>query len=331
MQAFIRAQWNKRGLWAWLWLPLSLLVCVLASLKRKTYEWGLFKASRVNATVIVIGNLSVGGTGKTPLVAYIAQLLSKQGYQPGIISRGYKGSANHWPQNVSPDSDPKKVGDEPVMLASLTGCPTVAGPDRVRSAQRLIDQNNCDVILSDDGFQHLKLARDINILVFDALLNDGLGNRWCLPSGPLREPASARQAADMQIFHERIPNSIERAAYTMTLMPLKIYAQKDKAIASMNLLRQQPLHAIAGIGNPARFFESARGLGLNILEQPFSDHHLYTAEDLQFDDEYHVITTQKDAIKLARIKTQRTIWVLPVQANPGARFDTDLLKKLRTL
>ncbi len=331
MQAFIRAQWNKRGLWAWFWLPLSLLVCALASIKRKAYERGLFKASRVNAIVIVVGNLSVGGTGKTPLVAYIAKLLSKQGYRPGIISRGYKGSAHHWPQNVSPESNPLEVGDEPVMLASLTGCPVVAGPDRARSAQQLINQNNCDVILSDDGFQHLKLARDINILVFDATLDNGLGNRWCLPSGPLRESASARRAADMEVFHGIAPTSNHDTAYTMTLVPGETYALKDKAIAPMNLLTQQPLHAVAGIGAPARFFDSARELGLNILEQPFDDHHLYTAEDLQFNDDYDVITTQKDAIKLAHIETRRTIWVLPVQASPGTNFDTDLLGKLRTL
>ncbi len=331
MQAFIRAQWNKRGIWAWLWLPLSLLVCALASLKRKAYEEGLFTASRVNAPVIVIGNLSVGGTGKTPLVAHIAQLLDKQGYQPGIISRGYKGSARRWPQNVTPESNPQKVGDEPVMLAGLTGCPVVAGPDRIRSAQQLIDQNKCDVILSDDGFQHLKLVRDINILVFDAALNDGLGNRWCLPSGPLREPAGARRAADMQVFHENVPGSTRGATYAMTLIPGEIYALNDNTIASMDLLKQQPLHAVAGIGNPGRFFESARGLGLNILEQSFDDHHVFTTKDLAFDDEYDVITTQKDAIKLANIETRRAIWVLPVQADPGTRFDADLLDKLRTL
>jgi tetraacyldisaccharide 4'-kinase len=331
VQAFIRAQWDKRGIWAWLWLPLSLLVCALAALKRKAYKWGLFKTSRITAPVLVIGNLSVGGAGKTPLVAHIAELLSNHGYQPGIISRGYKGSARHWPQNVTPESDPLKVGDEPVMLAALTGCPVVAGPDRARSAQQLVDQNNCDVILSDDGFQHLKLARDINILVFDTALNDGLGNRWCLPSGPLREPASARRAADMQVFHGSAPEERKGAAYAMTLLPGEIYAQKDKAIASMDHLKQQPLHAVAGIGNPMRFFTSARSLGLTILEQPFNDHHLFTEVDLQFDDEYDVVTTQKDAIKLARIATRRTIWVLPVQASPGKRFDTDLLEKLRTL
>lgn len=331
MQAFLRAQWNKNGLWAWICLPLSLLVCSYAGLKRKAYLWGLIKATRASAPVIVIGNLSVGGAGKTPLVAHIAQLLINQGYRPGIISRGYKGSASQWPQKVSASSNPLEVGDEPVMLAAQTGCPVMAGPNRPDSAQRLIDQRGCDVLLSDDGFQHLKLARDIDILVFDSAYGDGLGNHWCLPSGPLREPACARKAADMQVFQGGSAKPVGPGIYTMTLLPGKIYALGDKRIANIELLQQHPLHAVAGIARPARFFDSARGAGLTIIEHPFDDHHAYSPVDLEFSDEHHVITTEKDAIKLAGLHTPKTIWVLPVQAIMNSRFDADLLDKLRSL
>ncbi len=331
MQTFLRAQWSKRGLWAWIFLPLSLLVCLLAGLKRKAYQWGLLKATGVSAPVIVIGNLSVGGAGKTPLVAHIAQLLVNQGYRPGIISRGYKGSASQWPHNVSASSDPLEVGDEPVMLAAQTGCPVIAGPNRPDSAQRLIDQQGCDVLLSDDGFQHLKLARDIDILVFDITYGDGLGNRWCLPSGPLREPACARKAADMQVFHGGSAKPIGTDVYSMTLLPGKIYALKDKQIANIELLQRHPLHAVAGIGRPARFFDSARDAGLTIIEHAFDDHHAYSPADLEFNDEHHVITTEKDAIKLAGLHSAKTIWVLPVQARMDKHFDANLLKKLRNL
>lgn len=292
------------------------------------YQQRILKQIRVNAPVIVVGNLSVGGSGKTPLIAHIAQLLLKQGYQPGIISRGYKGTAADWPQNVTPASDPDRVGDEPVMLAALTRCPVMAGPDRADSAQQLIDRDNCNVILSDDGFQHLKLARDIDVLVFDTSLSNGLGNGWCLPSGPLRESPSAREQADMQVMHGSAPGSNKSGTYPMILLPGDIYELTERGKADIDILRQQPLHAIAGIGNPGRFFENLRVAGLTIIEHAFDDHHSFTPEDFKFDDEYDFITTEKDAIKLMSVQTPKMIWVLPVHAKLGHHFDADLLDRL---
>ncbi len=331
MQSFLRAQWDKRGLWAWLWLPLSLFVCLIARLKRWAYQRGIYSSTRVSAPVIVVGNLSVGGTGKTPLVAHIALLLLSHGYRPGIVSRGYKGAASQWPQTVTPASDPSQVGDEPVLLTTLTRCVVVAGPTRAESAQQLIQQHDCNVILSDDGFQHLKLARDINILVFDTANGNGLGNGWCLPSGPLRESASARKAAHMQVFHGATNTPVTADVYSMALLPDKIYSLKDRTVTPAERLRQQPLHAIAGIGRPARFFDTLRLMGLTIIEHAFDDHHPFSAKDLEFGDEYDLITTEKDAIKLTGIPTTQIIWVLPVVAKPGEPFDTDILQNLRKL
>lgn len=331
VQQFLHKQWSKRGLWAWFFLPLSLFVCLLAQLKRQAYLRGIFKQTHLTVPVIVIGNLSVGGTGKTPLVTHIAQLLINKGYRPGIISRGYKGTASHWPQLVTTSSDPVQVGDEPVMLATLTRCPVVAGPNRVESAQRLITDHACDVILSDDGFQHLKLARDIDILVFYTMQSDGLGNGWCLPSGPLREPASAQKSADMLVFHGTHSKPDTSSAYSMTLVPGEIYALNDKTVADTDRLRQQPLHAVVGIGHPARFFDSLRNQGLTIIEHAFDDHHSFISDDLDFDDDYQIITTEKDAIKLMLFPGGTKIWVLPIQVKPGKHFDANLLKKLWNL
>lgn len=329
LQAFLRSQWTRRGVWAWLWSPLSLLVCLVARLKRLLYQLGIRKQTRIPVPLIVIGNLSVGGAGKTPLVAYLADLLRKEGYRPGILSRGYKGSASQWPQNVVASSDPDQVGDEPVMLAQLTGCPVVAGPDRVASARKLTGAHQCNLIISDDGFQHLQLARDIDILVFDTQRGEGLGNGWCLPSGPLRESAATRKYADMQVMHGVTTGKVVPNSFSMSLKPGRMYALNNrKKKADYRTLQQQPLHAIAGIGRPERFFESLRTAGLTVIEHPFDDHHHYTAADLQFDDQYGLVTTEKDAIKLAAIETSKTVWVLPVQAILEQGFRVQLLTLL---
>lgn len=310
--------------------PLGLLVCALAGLKRFAYQQRWCKQTQIGVPLIVVGNLSVGGSGKSPLVTSIARLLVKQGYQPGIICRGYKGQATCWPQAVNPDSDPMLMGDEAVMLARQTGCPVMAGANRVQAAQSLRDETKCDVIVSDDGFQHLKLARDIDIVVIDAAR--GLGNHWCLPAGPLREAPVALKAADMVVYHLPEMSSPTAAdAYKMRLQPATIYAVNSGASGEIESLKQAPLHAVAGIGHPARFFETLRQLGLTIIEHPFPDHHLYEKAALKFDDAHDIITTEKDALKLAALNLTGTIWVLPVQAVLDQAFETDLLAKLNAL
>jgi len=317
--------------WAWLALPLSTLLCLLAGFRRYTYQRGWKQRQQLKVPVIVIGNVSIGGAGKTPLVAAIARRLQAQGYQPGIVSRGYKGEALTWPQFVSPDSDPRLVGDETVMLAQQTGCPVIAGPERTLSAKQLIDQHGCDVILSDDGFQHFKLQRDIDIVVVDAAR--GLGNRWCLPSGPLRESPSALKFADMIVLNGSSPHPVRGVTdikhYDMQLHPGAPYAIADRApCRDIEQLKQTTLHAIAGIGHPQRFFDMLRDMGFSIIEHPYPDHHAYSEQDVAFDDQLPLITTEKDAIKLARIKINSATWVMPVRAQTDPGFSTDLLNML---
>ncbi len=330
MQLFFHRIWQTRGFWAWLMLPISWLVCGLAWAKRALYEQGWLAQKAVSVPVIVVGNIAVGGSGKTPLVAYLVGLLKENGFAPGVISRGYKGEARAWPQAVSADSDPKQVGDEPVMLAVQAQCPVVAGPNRVKSARYLLDHNECDVIVSDDGFQHLSLARDIDIVVTDR--QRGLGNGWCLPAGPLRESASSIKHADMRVDH--VEQSLSVALnndYLMTLKPGQVRSL-DGAPAAENLdLFQAPLHAIVGIGHPARFFDSLRRLGYEIIEHAFADHHRYTPAELDFGDGNSIITTAKDAIKIADLSINVPVWVLPVSAILSANFKDDLLIKLKTI
>ncbi|MEE9447472.1 MAG: tetraacyldisaccharide 4'-kinase [Arenicellales bacterium] len=338
MEKFILTQWQKRGLFAWLMSPLSLCICVLAQLKRWAYQSGILKQHALSVPVIVVGNISVGGTGKSPLVAHIAQLLQQHNFKPGIICRGYKGKADTWPQFVKADSQPDWVGDEPVMLAMQTHCPVMAGPDKVQAAQALIkgdssprsktEKHGCDVIISDDGFQHLRLARDIDVVV----LGD-MGNGWCIPAGPLREAKAALSSADICVIH-RADNQQDnqrdsaQSSFEMALASGEIYALDDQQLANLSALKQTHLHAVAGIGRPERFFEILRGLGLSFTEHIFADHHDYIASDVDFNDNDLIITTEKDAIKLARLQGLRKTWVLPVKATLSSEFDQQLLKKL---
>lgn len=323
IQQQIQAQWQKRGIWAWLMSPLALLVCIFAGVKRWAYQSGCLKQTKIAMPVIVVGNISVGGSGKTPLVIYLAKLLKDNGYQPGIICRGYKGKAPIWPQAVSDKSCVEQVGDEAVLLAKSAQCPVMAGPVRAQAAQQLINESHCDVILSDDGYQHLKLARDIDVVVVDS--KRGLGNGWCLPSGPLRERQSALQKANFIVHHGL--NEDTTNDYAMHLSSGELETLDGGVVNSNNIIKQ-PVHAVTGIGHPQRFFDTLRALGFNILEHAFADHHAYTAQDINFKDDHVIITTAKDAVKLMKYDTRSAIYVLPVQAQLTQQFNAAFLQKL---
>ena len=191
--------WYTRSPWLLLLTPLSLLFRVVVGARRLAYRVGIKRSTRVSLPVIVVGNITVGGTGKTPLVVWLAGYLREKGHAPGIVSRGYGGTASHWPQQVRADSDPAVVGDEAVLLAATTGCPMAVAPDRVAAAQALVDQGGCDVIISDDGLQHYALQRDIEIAVIDGVRRFGSG--FLLPAGPLREPLKRLQQVDLVVVN----------------------------------------------------------------------------------------------------------------------------------
>jgi tetraacyldisaccharide 4'-kinase len=286
------------------------------------YGVGLFETTRLQVPVVVVGNITVGGTGKTPLVSWLAGHLRQAGYRPGIVSRGYGGNAKTWPRAVTPDSDPAEVGDEPVLLARRAGCPVVVGPDRVADARMLLSEHDCDLIIADDGLQHLALGRDLEIAVVDGMRR--LGNGRCLPAGPLREPAARLAGVDFQVCN----GSPQGEELGMQLSGGRLHrVGEDDIVADPAGLAGAPVHAVAGIGNPARFFADLRGLGLEVIEHPFPDHHTYVAADIAFGDGRPVIMTEKDAVKCVAFAGP-VHWYLPVQASPDPALGRRILQRL---
>lgn len=299
--------------------PLGWLYCFCAVMRRAAYRIGILKTHRVDAPVIVVGNISVGGTGKTPLAIWIARLLKSTGLRPGIVSRGYRGRADKWPQQVRPDSDPVTVGDEPVLLARATGCPVAADPNRVRAARTLLEHVECDVIISDDGLQHLALGRDVEIAVVDGTRRHGNGR--CLPAGPLREPASRLGTVDMVVANGGgLPGEFD-----MRLMMEEAENLLEASLRrSLESFRASPVHAVCGIGAPERFFMDLERAGLTLIRHRFPDHHRFSAADIRFDDANPVLMTEKDAVKCRRFADPRH-WCVPVQARLPKAFGARLL------
>lgn len=315
-----RYWYGRPGLVTWLLLPLTALFCALAGLRRFGYRHGWLHAERLPVPVVVVGNITVGGSGKTPLVAALVQRLREAGYRPGIVSRGYGGQAQQWPQAVDATSDPRQVGDEPVLLARATGCPVAVGPDRPAAAQRLLAAG-VDVIVADDGLQHYRLGRDIEIAVVDG--ERRFGNGWCLPSGPLRERPARLRRVDFVVAN----GAAAAGEVAMTLHPgrLRNVAQPERE-AELTALAAAP-HAVAGIGHPGRFFAMLRRAGLTPVEHPFPDHHRFAPADLAFGDGRPVVMTEKDAVKCAPF-AQPDWWYLPVEAELPESFGAALLDRL---
>jgi tetraacyldisaccharide 4'-kinase len=303
-------------------MPLSMLYDDAMRFRRFCYRKNLLRKTRLPVPVIVVGNLTVGGTGKTPLVVFLAELLQKQGYQPGIITRGYGGNSQHWPQVVTADSSTNQVGDEAVLLAIRSGCPVVAGPERGVDGQRLIDQFGCDVILCDDGLQHYALERDIEIVVIDG--ERRFGNGYTLPCGPLREPANRINSVDFVVVNGETTQEHEFYMAVDGNAAVNLVTREEKKLHDF----QTECHALAGIGNPKRFFDLLKREKLNIKEQAFPDHYRYRAKDIQFKDTLPVLMTEKDAVKCKDFADERH-WFVPVKAFVQQQFTDQLLNQLK--
>lgn len=304
-------------------LPLTWLFLAVVWLRRRAYRAGLLRVHKVSVPVIVVGNITVGGTGKTPLVAWLAGFLRQAGYTPGIVMRGYGGKARSWPQQVRPDSDPVVVGDEAVLLARHTQCPMAVGPDRVAAARALIEHSGCNLIIADDGLQHYALARDIEILVIDGVRR--FGNGLCLPAGPLREQLSRLKEVDLIVTN----GLAGRLEFPMKMVGATARRLNDRTIERpLAQFSGQTVHAVAGIANPARFFESLRKAGLRITEHAFPDHHAFRPEDVNFEDAAPVLMTEKDAVKCRRFARDYD-WYVPVDAQPDPRVGERVLTLLK--
>ena len=307
-----------------LW-PLSLLFGTVVRLRRWLYQQGFGRNETFTVPLIVVGNITVGGTGKTPLVARLVELLREAGYQPGVISRGYGGQSAQWPRHVAADSDPLQVGDEPLLLAQRCRCPVVVGPDRIAAARALLATYPCNVIISDDGLQHYPLRRDIEIAVVDGFRR--LGNAACLPAGPLREPPSRLRDVDFVVGN----GAARGDEYLMCLRgDVAVNLADPYVSAALTGFRYSTVHAVAGIGDPVRFFDHLRHSRLRILEHPFPDHHHFCPDDLQFRQDMPVLMTEKDAVK-CRLFAPEGCWYVPVSAQLDPAFEENVLKRLATV
>lgn len=313
--------WYGKHLLTIVLLPLSWIFCGLVLLRRKLYLAGILRSTRFPVPIVVVGNITVGGSGKTPLVTALVHWLQLQGFKPGIVSRGYGGRARHWPQQVRPDSDPQMVGDEPVMLSRNCNVPMAVAPDRVAAVQALLSHSECDVIVSDDGLQHYRMARDIEIAVVDGIRR--FGNGFCLPAGPLREPQGRLRKVDYVISN----GLAMRMEFPMEVTATHVVNLVTGEQQPLEALRHRSVHAVAGIGNPARFFAYLRKQGFEVIEHAFPDHYPFKRADLDFGDDQAVIMTEKDAVKCARYATENA-WYMPVKAHLDDRFVLSFRAKL---
>lgn len=321
----LQQAWYTPGGAPWWLLPLSFLFRGVVNLRRVLYRRGLLTVWHPGVPVIVVGNISVGGTGKTPLVVWLAQRLRAHGYRPGIVTRGYGGKAQDWPRSVTPHSDPALVGDEPVLLAQRCDCPIVAAPDRVAAVRHLLEATDCNVVISDDGLQHYRLGRDIEIIVIDGIRR--FGNGACLPAGPLREPPQRLTEADFVVVNGGPPAPGEFGMQLRAGMAIPLVGGERKPLGAFS---GQRVHAVAGIGNPQRFFDTLQGQGLEVIPHPFPDHHPYQARDLVFDDDFPVLMTEKDAVKL-RPYAGAGQWYVPVDADMPPELEAALMQRLERI
>ena len=321
--------WTRRGLLACLLWPLSLLFGLLAAGRRTLYRLGVLRIHRVAVPVIVVGNVFVGGTGKTPFVLWLIAQLRMAGFSPGVIARGYGASAMA-PRQVMASSLAAEVGDEALLIVQRTGVPMMVGRDRPAVARALLDQYpELDVIISDDGLQHTALARDIEIILTDAR---GAGNGWLLPAGPLREPLSRRR--DFSVFNSLgtdVP--VGAGNFAMTLVGDTAERLNDPSqrlpLASLN---GQRLLAAAGIGNPARFFTLLKNAGLQFDELPLTDHNAFEDHPCATISADKILITEKDAVKCRQnrlLENDPRLWVVPVDARIEPALAQQIVEKLR--
>ncbi|MDH5393165.1 MAG: tetraacyldisaccharide 4'-kinase, partial [Gammaproteobacteria bacterium] len=280
--------WYNKNPVAWILWPVSLVFCLLVWLRKKAYKSGILKSYKAEKPVLVVGNISVGGTGKTPLIIELCKLFSSWGLNVGIISRGY-GGTGPWPHQLTHEASATVSGDEPVQLYQRTKLPIVVGPDRVEDATLLCQQNKIDIILADDGLQHYRMQRDLELVVIDN--ERRFGNGFCLPAGPLREPVSSLSEKSWCLY-----NGGDQL-YSFKIIPVSVAHLQSGEIKSLDCFNSQSVHAVAGIGNPQRFFTMLKASGLKIIEHAFPDHYQFTDDDLNFDDDFPVLMTEKDSVK----------------------------------
>lgn len=355
---WIVQSWDSAGPRQWILRPLAGLYAGYMRLRRHCYASGWIKSEGLAVPVIVVGNLTVGGTGKSPLVRALVAALRRRGYRPGIVARGYGGNSTDWPVLVRPDSDPAEVGDEPVEHALLSDAQGVSvAPSRVAAARRLIETTDCDVIVADDGLQHLAMRRDIDIVVVDGLR--GFGNGRCLPAGPLRESQGVLLKVDHVVINAPEQGSLERDRNSDACGQLQQQLERrlgGRAVQCWNsrlrsgtiaaadgsgrsidvsTLNAQSTVCVSGVGNPQRFEAMLAGLGVRLTARHrFPDHHRFTPQDLQVSAGAQILMTMKDAVKCrawfgSHPELAKRCWYLNVSARIDSDFVDAIVEKIQ--
>ncbi|KQV78513.1 tetraacyldisaccharide 4'-kinase [Massilia sp. Root351] len=348
LESTLTRNWLRRGALACALWPLSLVFGGLAGLRSGLFRAGVLKSERLPVPVVVVGNIFIGGTGKTPLTIWLVQALQQAGFHPGVISRGF-GSKDSAPRLVTAASTPQQVGDEPLLIAMRTGCPVMVGRDRAAAGRALLAADPAvNILVADDGLQHYKLQRDVEIVLFDGR---GVGNGWLLPAGPLREQPSRRR--DVTVVNAPAlpaalaasvapPGAVRGRADARAAAPVQMIlagdtaerlADRSERVSLAELAgRKLRVAAAAGIGNPGRFFGMLRGAGLEPIELPLPDHHDFLDRPFDGLDVDIVLMTEKDAVKCAQIEELRDdprLWVVPVTARIDAALAEYIVEKCR--
>ena len=314
--------WYQKSTWLLLLVPLSWLFRAISRLRRIVLQWR-FQGQSYAMPVVVIGNISLGGSGKTPLIIALAKALSERGYSVGVVSRGYGGASAQYPLVVRPDTPVSQSGDEPLLVAKKLGCPVVVDPNRGRAVEKLVESFSCDLILSDDGLQHYRLHRDVEIAVVDGRRR--FGNGYTLPAGPLRESSRRLKEVDFIIQNGGIVEPDDPGTYIVQLETsgLRRFGSSE-LIGFDQWVESTNIHAVAAIGHPERFFESLRKMGFKVDSEPKNDHQTLTARDIGFDDDLPVVITAKDAVKYQDLVPDN-LWVLEVEMALDNEFVSSLI------
>lgn len=347
LEATLTRNWLRRGWLAWSLLPISLFFRLLVGLRRRLYASGCLRSGRLPVPVVVVGNIFIGGTGKTPFTIWLVETLRRAGFRPGVISRGH-GSKADLPRMVERDSLAQSVGDEPLLIAQRAQCPVMVGRDRLAAGRALLAARpEIDIIISDDGLQHYGLQRQVEIVLFDAR---GVGNGWLLPAGPLREPAA--RPRDFTVLNRpngqdwqnqpksaealRHPRSGQFAAMHLRGEIAERLADPCQRVALQSLAAEGgKIVAAAGIGNPARFFDMLRAAGLRFTEMPLPDHYDFARDPFTTSVAIAadiILITEKDAVKCRQIENLRTnpsLWVVPVTARIDGALAEQIVEKCR--
>ncbi|MCU7836024.1 MAG: tetraacyldisaccharide 4'-kinase [gamma proteobacterium symbiont of Taylorina sp.] len=338
MNSFFSHNWQTINIISLILSPLSLIFCVLVSIRRLFYRTGLLNSYTSSLPVIVVGNIYIGGSGKTPFVIWLVKQLKMAGFKPGIVSRGYgalndKKSNCPFPRLVNQQQNPQLFADEPLLIHQQTHCPVIIDPVRNHALQKIEQDTDCDIIISDDGLQHYAMSRDIEINITDA--RRLYGNGLCLPAGPLREGRRRLKSIDYLVYNTsqqkklNVDSAYVDNEYSMSYIvnPLQPLSGDENVQMTMADLKGKKVHAVAGIGDPGNFFMLLKNYGLIIIEHPFDDHYQYKKEDLIFADSYPVIMTEKDAVK-CRFFNLSNSWFLPIEAKVDNALIESIIKRL---